>query len=75
MSLNLAENDPFSGKQAKRARKKRLQESSRLRQRNLHQELETLPLLKGTNIAIVEIVDHWYRRFQSEVVFQLVYSR
>ena len=48
MSLNLPDNDPFFKKQPIRIRKKRLQESSRLRQKNLHQELEALPLLKGT---------------------------
>lgn len=47
MSLNLAENDPFSKKQTIRARKKRLQESSRLGYKSVHQELEPLPLLKG----------------------------
>ena len=47
MSLNLPENDPFFKKQPIRIRKKRLQESSRLRQKNLHEELEPLPLLKG----------------------------
>jgi len=48
MSLNLPENDPFFKKQPIRIRKKRLQESSRLRHKNLHQELEALPLLKET---------------------------
>ena len=47
MSLNVPENDPFFKKQPIRIRKKRLQESSRLRHQNLHQELEALPLLKG----------------------------
>jgi hypothetical protein len=49
MSLNLAvqENDTFYKKQPIRTRKKRLQESSRLGQKNLHPELEALPLLKG----------------------------
>lgn len=46
-NLNAPENDPFYKKQPIRARKKRLQESSRLGQRNLHPELEALPLLKG----------------------------
>ena len=52
MSVNLAvqENDPFSKKQPIRSRRKRMQESSRLGQRNLHPELEPLPLLKGRNI-------------------------
>jgi hypothetical protein len=47
MSGNLAENDPFYKKQPIRLRKKRLQESSRLGQKNLYQELEALPSLKG----------------------------
>ncbi|CAF1011984.1 unnamed protein product [Adineta ricciae] len=47
MALNVADNDPFSKKQTIRSRKKRLQESSRLGQKNLQQELEALPLLKG----------------------------
>jgi hypothetical protein len=47
MSLNLPENDPFYKKQPIRTRKRRLQESSRLGQKNLHQELEALPSLKG----------------------------
>ena len=47
MSLNLPENVPFYKKQAIRTRKKRLQQSSRLGHRNLYQELEPLPLLKG----------------------------
>ncbi|CAM4774156.1 unnamed protein product [Rotaria magnacalcarata] len=50
MSVNLAaqENDPFYKKQPIRTRKKRLQESSRLGQKNFHPELEALPLLKET---------------------------
>ena len=48
MALSVADNDPFSKKQTIRSRKKRLQESSRLGQKNLQQELEALPLLKGT---------------------------
>jgi hypothetical protein len=47
MSGNLTDNDPFCKKQTIRARKKRLQESSRLGQKNFHQELEALPSLKG----------------------------
>jgi hypothetical protein len=47
MSLNLPENDPFYKKQPIRTRKKRLQESSRLGHKNLYQELEPLPSLKG----------------------------
>jgi hypothetical protein len=49
MSLNLTvqENDHFYKKQPIRTRKKRLQESSRLGQKNFHPELEALPLLKG----------------------------
>ena len=47
LNLRLAENDPFSKKQPIRTRKKRLQESSRLGQKNFHPELEALPLLKG----------------------------
>lgn len=47
MSLNLPENDPFYKKQPIRTRKRRLQESARLGQRNLHQELEPLPSFKG----------------------------
>ena len=50
MSLNLhaQDNDPFYKKQPIRTRnKKRLQESSRLGQKNIHPELEALPLLKG----------------------------
>ncbi|CAF1322899.1 unnamed protein product [Adineta ricciae] len=46
MALNVADNDPFSKKQTIRSRKKRLQESSRLGQKSLQQELEALPLLK-----------------------------
>ena len=52
MSLNLPENDPFFKKQPIRIRKRRLQESSRLRHQNLHQELEALPLLKGNYVCI-----------------------
>ena len=47
-NLNVQDNDPFSKKQPIRTRKKRLQESSRLGQRNLHPELEALPLMKET---------------------------
>ncbi|CAF1354030.1 unnamed protein product [Adineta steineri] len=47
-NLNLPENDPFYKKQPIRTRKRRLQESSRLGQRNFHPELEALPLLKET---------------------------
>jgi len=47
MSVNLPENDPFYKKQPIRTRKRRLQESSRLGQKNFHQELEALPSLKG----------------------------
>ncbi len=47
MSLHAAENDPFYKKQPIRTRKRRLQESSRLGQKNLQQELEALPSLKG----------------------------
>ena len=47
LNLNVPENDPFYKKQPIRTRKKRLQESSRLGQKNLHPELEALPLLKG----------------------------
>ncbi|UJR27443.1 hypothetical protein I4U23_008732 [Adineta vaga] len=49
MSLNLPDNGPFSKKQTIRTRKKRLQESSRLGQKNLCQELEALPLLKDAS--------------------------
>ncbi|CAF2593969.1 unnamed protein product [Rotaria sp. Silwood2] len=51
MSLNLTlqENDPFYKKQPIRTRKKRLQESSRLGQKNFRPELEALPLLKETS--------------------------
>lgn len=47
MSLNLPINDPFYKKQPIRTRRKRLQESSRLGQKNRHQELQPLPSLKG----------------------------
>jgi hypothetical protein len=47
LHLNVQDNDPFYKKQPIRTRKKRLQESSRLGQKNLHPELEALPLLKG----------------------------
>ncbi|CAF3393688.1 unnamed protein product [Rotaria sp. Silwood1] len=49
LNLNLQENDPFYKKQPIRIRKKRLQESSRLGQKNFHPELEALPLLKETS--------------------------
>lgn len=49
MAVNSAENDPFYKKQPIRTKKKRLQESSRLGQRNYHVELEALPLLKETS--------------------------
>jgi hypothetical protein len=49
-NLNAPENDPFYKKQPIRTRKKRLQESSRLGQKNLHPELEALPLLKGISL-------------------------
>ncbi|CAF1562704.1 unnamed protein product [Adineta ricciae] len=48
LNLNIPDNDPFSKKQPIRARRRRLQESSRLGQRNFHPELEALPLLKDT---------------------------
>ncbi|CAF0873854.1 unnamed protein product [Adineta steineri] len=48
MSLHLPANDPFYKKQTIRTRKKRLQESSRLGQKNHFQELEALPSLKET---------------------------
>jgi len=48
MSVNLPENDPFYKKQPIRTRRRRLQESSRLGQKNFHPELEALPSLKGT---------------------------
>ncbi len=47
LNINAQENDPFYKKQPIRTHKKRLQESSRLGQRNFHSELEALPLLKG----------------------------
>ena len=47
LNINAQDNDPFYKKQPIRTRKKRLQESSRLGQKNLHPELEPLPLLKG----------------------------
>lgn len=47
LNVNVQDNDPFYKKQPIRTRKKRLQESSRLGQKNLHPELEPLPLLKG----------------------------
>ena len=47
LNSNAPENDPFYKKQPIRTRKKRLQESSRLGQRNFQPELEALPLLKG----------------------------
>lgn len=47
LNINVQDNDPFYKKQPIRTRKKRLQESSRLGQKNLHPELEPLPLLKG----------------------------
>ncbi|CAF0965509.1 unnamed protein product [Rotaria sordida] len=50
LNLNLQENDPFYKKQPIRTRKKRLQESSRLGQKNFHPELEALPLLKETSV-------------------------
>lgn len=46
-NLTLPDNDPFYKKQLIRTRRKRLQESSRLGQKNLQPELEALPLLKG----------------------------
>ncbi|CAF3518741.1 unnamed protein product [Adineta steineri] len=49
MSLHLPANDPFYKKQTIRTRKKRLQESSRLGQKNHFQELEALPSLKETS--------------------------
>lgn len=58
MSLNVPENDPFLKKQPIRVRKKRLQESSRLRQKNFRQELEALPLLKGFLIHFFRINKH-----------------
>ncbi|CAF3404088.1 unnamed protein product [Rotaria sp. Silwood1] len=51
MSFNLPENDPFLKKQTIRTRRKKLQESSRLGYKNLHQELEPLPSLKETPIG------------------------
>jgi len=51
MAVNSVENDPFYKKQPIRTKKKRLQESSRLGQRNYHVELEALPLLKGLSIS------------------------
>jgi len=48
MSLNLPDNDPFQTKQPIRTRRRKLQESSRLRQRNAHPELQALSSLKGT---------------------------
>ena len=48
-NLNASENDPFYKKQPIPTRKKRLQESSRLGQKNLHPELKALPLLKETS--------------------------
>lgn len=50
MAANSVENDPFYKKQPIRTKKKRLQESSRLGQRNYHVELEALPLLKETSV-------------------------
>jgi hypothetical protein len=60
MSLHLPENDPFYKKQPIRIRKRRLQESSRLGQKNLQQELEALPLLKGI-FCEKSIVFHEYK--------------
>jgi hypothetical protein len=59
MSGNLAENDPFYKKQPIRTRKKRLQESSRLGQKNLHQELEALPSFKGILQIFIPTLDYF----------------
>lgn len=52
MSLNLPINDLFYEKQPIRTRRKRLQESSRLGQKNRQQELQPLPSLKGTHLRL-----------------------
>ncbi len=61
MSLHPPENDPFYKKQTIRTRKRRLQESSRLGQKNFQQELEALPLLKGILYILFESVIVFYR--------------
>ena len=59
MSLNLCDNDPFYKKQTIRTRRRRLQESSRLGYKNLHPELEPLPLLKGISKIFFSKLDSY----------------
>ena len=65
LNLNAPENDPFYKKQPIRTHKKRLQESSRLGQRNFHPELEALPLLKGILIC----------KYSNEIKLLFIYSK
>lgn len=65
MSLNLPDNDPFQTKQPIRTRRRKLQESSRLRQQNSHPELQALPSLKGTLINRVSFVFNPFDQFRN----------
>ena len=61
MSLNLPINDLFYEKQPTRARRRRLQESSRLGQKHRQQELQPLPSLKGRHwMGVFVFVKNFY---------------
>ena len=74
LNLNAPENDPFYKKQPIRTRKKRLQESSRLGQKNLHPELEPLSLLKGIYLDLIIWFEQIFIYSSNNIILTLFFN-